>query len=288
MPDILSRPLLGTMLILLWFGVARAAVPAGTVVGVSGQCFVQAEGKRTPLKLGDAVHVADILDAPAGAKLKLRMNDGSVLSVAAGSQLTIGAYTGDANGKRQDVELSLAQGLMRAVVASVEHPATFEVKTAVGTAGVRSTDWFIEAQPGTTKVGVLIGSVSLMSNGTGVAVTVPARSGASVAAGQNPAAPRAWHQSEFNALIARTEQPHRRTTRPNQPPQGYIPSPGPAPQPQPEYSPGPGGYPPYPGGSPSGRYGSRPGGAYQPPFGGRGRNPGGTGSPSTPGGRGYQ
>ena len=220
MRGLLLRILNGAILLLLVsFASAMAATPAGSVVAIAGQCFVQSEGKRTPLKLGDTVNIADTLDVPANAKLKLRMNDGSVLSIAAGSQVTIAAYTIDADGKRHDVELSLTQGLMRAVVAPLDRPARFEVKTAIASATVRSTDWFIEAEPGVVTAAVLVGSVALTGTATGASVDIAARHGASVEAGQNPTLPRLWRQAEFNALIARTEParpraPPRRATHP--------------------------------------------------------------------------
>ncbi len=306
MSNVLARAALGITLLVLWGSEARSAVSAGTVVAISGQCFLEAEGKRTPLKLGEPVHVADTVDVSAGAKLKLRMNDGSVLSVASGSQLTIAAYTVDADGKRHDVELSLGQGLLRAVVAPVDRQTVFEVKTGVGSAAVRSTDWFIEAQPGETTVAVLAGSVALTSGATGAAVTIPAGSGASVAAGEDPAPPRAWRRAEFNALTARTEPPQpapprRAPTRRREPgEEEYAPSPNPAPQSPPGgYYPGPGGYEGPPGGGytpnqggPGPGYGSGPGGGYgsggyQGPSGGYGQNPGGAGTSPTPGRRGY-
>jgi hypothetical protein len=288
MPNRLARPLLGTALLLLWLGVAKAADTAGTVVAVGGQCFVQTDGKRIPLKAGDTVHVTDVLDVPASAKLKLRMTDGSIVSLASDSQLTISAYTIDADGKRREVALSLTQGLLRAVVAAVDRPSTFEIKTAVGAAGARSTDWFVEAQPGLTVVGVLSGSVALTSNSTGHEVVIPAGSGASVAAGQDPTAPRAWRRAEFNALVVRTEQAAtRRPVRPTKPVERTEPEEEYNPAPQPPaggYSPGPGGYGSPPGGSyspyPGGGY---PGGTYQPPSGGYGRSPGGGYNPGSGG-----
>jgi hypothetical protein len=317
MPRVLARAALGFMFVLLWSGAARPAVLAGTVVAISGQCFVEAEGKRTPLKAGDTVNVADTIDVPASAKLKLRMNDGSIVSVASGSQLTIAAFTVDADGKRHDAQLSLAQGLIRALVAPVDRPSTFEVKTGVGSAGVRSTDWFVEMQPGEMAVAVLAGSVALASSATGAEVTIPAGSGADVAAGADPTQPRVLRKAEFAALSARTDfpqaaapaprRPARRAEPDLDPTEQNTPSPGPSPQPPGGgYNPGPGGYdaPPGggyspnpggypgggygsgPGGSPGGGYGSGQGGGYQPPSGGSGRNPGGTTSP-TPGTRGY-
>jgi hypothetical protein len=247
-------------------------------VAVSGQCFVQTEGKRIPLKAGEPVRVADVVDVPAGAKLKLRMNDGSVLSVASGSQLMIAVYNVDADGKRHNVELSLGQGLLHAIVAPADRPTTFEVNTAVGSAGVRSTDWFIEAEPGSMLVGVLSGSVTLTSKATGAEVLIPAGSGhARLRRGPYDAA-CVWRKAEFNALIARTELPAPAAPRrPAQQPRQREPSeqeytPPPAPAPQPQYNPGqynPGQYnPPYnPGGGGYGPAPSRgyPDGAYEPP-----------------------
>jgi hypothetical protein len=193
----------------VWLGLyaaAAAAAPgpqAGEVLVMSGQCIVESEGQRNPLKPGDAVHVGDTVDVPQGAKLKLRMKDGSVVSAASGSRLTIDAY--EAGGAGRDAKLSLAAGLLRAVVAPLAQPSRFEVQTATGVAAVRSTDWFIEATPGATQVGVLRGAVNLSSAATGRSVTIPARWGARVEAGKNPVPSRVWAQSEFDAVIARTD-----------------------------------------------------------------------------------
>jgi hypothetical protein len=183
------------------------AAGAGSVVGVVGQCIVQRDGRPTPLKLGDAVAVSDTIDVPADGKLKLRMSDGSVVSLAAGTRMTVAAYQTDAAGQRQNAQLSLSQGLIRAVVAPVAHPTTFEVSTAVGTAAVRSTDWFIEAKSGSAQVGVLSGSVVLNSGATHREVTIPARWGARLEAGRDPVEARVWAPQEFQAVITRTDVP---------------------------------------------------------------------------------
>jgi hypothetical protein len=184
-----------------------AAASAGSVVGLVGQCVAERGGGSVPLKLGDSVAVADTIDVPADGKLKLRMDDGSVISLAAGTKMTLAAYQTDAAGKRQTAQLSLAQGLLRAVVAPVDHPSSFEVSTAVGTAAVRSTDWFIEAKPGAAQVGVLSGSVVLSSAATGRGVTIPARWGARLEAGRDPVDARVWAPQEFQAVITRTDVP---------------------------------------------------------------------------------
>jgi hypothetical protein len=121
-----------------------------------------------------------------------------------------------------------ASGLLRAVVASVEHPSSFEVSTAVGTAAVRSTDGFIEAKPGSSQVGVLSGTLVLSNAATRRAITIPARWGARLEAGRDrvearvwaparwgarleagrdPVEARVWAPQEFQAVMSRTDLP---------------------------------------------------------------------------------
>lgn len=181
------------------------ATPAGSVLAMMGECFREAPGgARQTLKLGDAIEIGDSIDVPQGARLKLRMADGSVLSAAPGTRVTLAAYAVDDQQKSRDVKLALGSGLLRAVVSSFGQPSRFEVETATGVAAVRSTDWFVDAQAGSTQVGVLEGAVSLTSRATSRMVTIPARWGARVEAGRNPVPARVWSSQEFDDVIART------------------------------------------------------------------------------------
>jgi hypothetical protein len=188
-------------------GAASAPAQAGEVLALFGQCFVEIAGRRDPLKLGDPVHAGDTLDVAAGAKLKLRMKDGSVIAVASGSRVTIAEYRVGENGESRDAILSLGEGLLRAVVSRLTGPPHFEVETATGVAAVRSTDWFIEAKPGSTQVGVLDGRVSLKSAATGQEIVIPGRWGARVEAGRDPVPARVWTEAEFADFIQRTNLP---------------------------------------------------------------------------------
>ena len=249
-----ALPTLAVLLLWLFAGVAQAGPLAGSVVGIAGQATVDRSGQRYGLRLGDPVYVDDAFQIPAGAKLKLRMNDGSVLSLAPGTSLRIDAYALDTSGRR----LSVGQGLVRAATAPAGGPSNFEIDTAVGTSGARSTDWFVEAASGSEQVAVLSGSVSLTSRSTGRGVLIPPGFGSQVAAGRDPTPPRPVSQAEFGALIARTEGA------------GAAPAPS-----YPPPGPSPGYYPPrgtiqLPFPVPGGDRGGRPG---APPSGGREGNP---------------
>jgi hypothetical protein len=117
------------------------------VLALFGQCSGENGGGRVLLKLGDAVYVGETLEAAAGAKLKLRMNDGSILALAPEGRLTITDYRVGDHGESRDATLSLGAGLLRAVVSPLNGSSHFEVDTATGVAAVRSTHWFIEARP---------------------------------------------------------------------------------------------------------------------------------------------
>ena len=186
--------------LMLWAG-AAAATPAGTVVVVSGSCTDHGR----VLKRGDAVQISDTVDVPAGGNLTLQMADGSVISVAPGSSMTVASY--NIGGSGRHVKLSLTQGLLRAHVTPVTGPSTFEVSTAVGTASVGSdsADWFIKAQAGSAQVGVLAGSVDFTSTVTGQSVSIPAHWGTSLETGRAPVLPRVWAKKEFDAVIRLTE-----------------------------------------------------------------------------------
>jgi hypothetical protein len=87
----MRRKLVGVVFVILglmiWTG-GGVATPAGTVAVVSGSCTDHGH----VLKAGDAVQIGDTLEVPVGSHLKLRMVDGSVISVAPGSSITVERY----------------------------------------------------------------------------------------------------------------------------------------------------------------------------------------------------
>ena len=118
--------------------------------------------------------------------------------------MTIADYRVGNGGESRDATLSLGAGLLRAVVSTLKGSPHFELDTATGVAAVRSTDWFIEAKPGSTQVGVLEGRVSLKSVATGKEIVIPAHWGARVEAGRDPVPARVWSGAEFDDFIRRT------------------------------------------------------------------------------------
>jgi hypothetical protein len=190
--------------LLLGAQTAIAAGPAGQVIALAGPCFAVSGGRQRPLTTGAAVGAGDTVETPAGARLKLRMSDGSIIALASGSEVTIRDYAVDASGQRRNAVLWLGSGLLR-VLATAGDSDRFAVESAVGVASARSTDWFISAVRGAAQVGVLNGSVILTSRATGRSVTIPARWGTRLEAERDPVSPRTWSPEEFDDVIARTK-----------------------------------------------------------------------------------
>ena len=189
----------------LWSIAAVAAPQAGTVLTLRGDCTAATGPDRRTLALGGPIYVGDAVETAGEARLKLRMIDGTIISVASGSKLTVTDYASQQGGDNRNVELSLVSGLLRSVVSKVAGPARFEVDTAAGVAAVRGTDWFVRIlEGGTTQVGVLTGRVELRSRATDRAVSIPAHWGAKLQAGKDPTPPRRWMDSEFADVIQRT------------------------------------------------------------------------------------
>jgi hypothetical protein len=195
----LGRPLFAMVGLVFWAGSA-AAMPAGTVIAVSGPCTDHGH----VLERGDMVQVGDTVDVPAGGHLQLQMPDGSMISVAPGSSMAMASY--NISGAGRYVKLFLAQGLLRAHVIPVRGPSAFEVSTAVGTASVRSdsADWFVKAQAGSAQVGVLAGMVDLTSAATRHSVSIPSHWGTRNEARRDPVLPRRWARREFITVIRLT------------------------------------------------------------------------------------
>jgi len=100
---------------------AQTAQQAGMVVAASGQCFAEAGGQRRALRIDDPIYLGETVDVSAGAKLQLRMADGSIISLASGSRLKINNFGIDTVGQKRDARLTLTTGLFRAVVSPLRN-----------------------------------------------------------------------------------------------------------------------------------------------------------------------
>ncbi|MBV8775700.1 MAG: FecR domain-containing protein [Alphaproteobacteria bacterium] len=179
------------------------AAASGQVLALRGTVTIENDGKRRATAVGDPVGAGDTIDVSEASKVRLRMDDGSMITVAAASKLTIDSYEVDGRGARQNARLTLSSGLLHAVVSAGGSAPNFEVESTFGAAAVRGTDLYVDAQPGKTEVYVLTGEVTLADADHRDRVTIPQMSWSSAEAHKAPNPPRPAPKERLAALAER-------------------------------------------------------------------------------------
>ena len=192
---------------------AAAAAPAiGKVVKLRGNAFLQRDDARTPLAVGAELRTGDLVITLADARAKLAFLDGSTVSLSEFTKLTLDQFAFDAAAAARDAAMTLETGVLRAVVAKAKTGSRFEIATGTAVAGVRSTDWIVEAEGARTRVYVLEGAVDVADRGSSMRslpsiaqedrlILKPGRV-AKVDGGKPVSG--AWDQGKLDALIAQT------------------------------------------------------------------------------------
>jgi ferric-dicitrate binding protein FerR (iron transport regulator) len=158
-------------------GQITAAVPKEYIVRARQQ---QSEGRA-----GDEIQWEDLLRTEPRGRVRLVLDDGSILNIGSDSRLKVIRH--DAQTQQSDLEMRY--GRLRAQVVKLSRPnSRFEIRTATAVCGVLGTDFYVEANAKTTRVVVFKGVVKvtplLVGAVTGVASGgTQAGSGASGQAG---------------------------------------------------------------------------------------------------------
>ena len=143
-----GRPGTALLLALLAASGAQAAESVGSVAALEGSADVQHPGQtaRVPLHPADGVLLDDALRTGDASKMKLLFRDDSVLTLAAGSELTV---TREIVGPASATATHDVIGTVRAVVTDrYKTPgSSFEVETPTAIAGVRGTGFIVRYEP---------------------------------------------------------------------------------------------------------------------------------------------
>lgn len=110
------------------------------------------------LKAKDQVNWNDLLKTDSGGRMRIGLDDGSILSVGTNSQMRVLRH----DAKLQQTQLELSYGKLRSQVAKLTRQGSqFEVRTPTAVAGVIGTDFYLEVTPTGTRLVVYEGVVLL-------------------------------------------------------------------------------------------------------------------------------
>ncbi len=127
-------------------GGALAAEPVGTISGVVGSAkLIRVSGGVEPAHFDKKVFDGDAVETAAGGKVRVELNDRSVLTIAPDSRVAVETRaSGDRAGRRRTL-LNLMYGRVRAKVDKANKRdgtgSAFQVRTKSAVAGVRGTDF---------------------------------------------------------------------------------------------------------------------------------------------------
>ncbi len=177
---------------------AAAPTLGGEITLLKGPATVTQDGQTVRLYPGASVIVGDQLRTGKGARLKLRMIDGTEISLGENTEFIVREYE-----MRESAGigvLELTKGFFRAVTGKITklRDNSFQVKTPLAIIGVRGTDFWGEQHPSRLRVAMLSGTAITVSNDYGKVEITEAGFGTSItAANQAPREPFRWAPEEL-------------------------------------------------------------------------------------------
>ena len=190
----------------------RAQTPAlGTVEVLVGNAVVtrQETGEAEPLTVGAELFEGDRIRTETGARLRLTLRDGSVLTCGEATGLILDRALYAPERASQSYLARVSFGIVRAVVELLASPSALEMQTNTAVISVRGTEWIAEVERAATAIVALDGEVAVRNVDPAVpgAVTLGPGEGVTVEAGAPPPAPTVWGDARRNSFIERTTVP---------------------------------------------------------------------------------
>jgi hypothetical protein len=122
--------------------------PIGRILAVQGSAtiehnaliIVQASlAASAPPRAGDAVYQGDVIRTGADGKVEVVFSDGTAFNVARNARIELNEFIYDPNSKSNSTKMSLTKGTLTFVAGQVAKSGSMQVKTPVGTMGIRGT-----------------------------------------------------------------------------------------------------------------------------------------------------
>ena len=180
------------------------------VTAIRGDANIDREGKKIPIKFGTQVEQVDTIITSATAKLQIRFEDGTIITVGKDSNISMKDYKFDpVNKENNKASFGIDKGLFKVVTGKIGkmNPDKFKLKTQTATMGIRGTELSINDKgPAGTVVGCSQGAITVTSNDTGATVPVSAGKMTDVAPGKDPAPARAYNPTELGGADEDTKE----------------------------------------------------------------------------------
>lgn len=192
-------------LLSILFLCSAQAESIGTVSVVSGDVSWTRNGVPVQLQRGDALAAGDVVVTGTGARVVLRMNDGSAVTLGAVTNFRIAEWRYTAGADNNSALFELTEGAFRFVTGLItrQQNPDLVVRTPSAAIGIRGTDfWGGYLDPGTLDVLLVDGEHALeIRNAKGSALIHEAGYGVTVSKNAAPTAPIKWGIPKLNRAL---------------------------------------------------------------------------------------
>ncbi|UAA39873.1 FecR domain-containing protein [Paraneptunicella aestuarii] len=145
---------------------AQAATTAGKTMVVKGdvQAF-ETEADSRQLQRRSPIYDIDTVTTKANSKAQFRMTDGTLLALKESSQILISEYQYEPGNEGNSAVIELVEGGLRSVTGAIKsNNGSYQLKTPVGSIGIRGTHFEIELINGDMFLAVWDGAIDVTVN----------------------------------------------------------------------------------------------------------------------------
>ena len=189
-----------------------SAQDIGDVIVAFGSTELQRDGQTLRLKRGDKIKQEDRVVTGKDARLMVRMNEDSIITLGENTQMLFNSWSYKNNQADNHGHLELLDGVFRFVTGKITQQPNpdLSVKTPVATMGIRGTDFFGEyLNAGVLDAALLQGEHRLeISNTFGTVNITEAGYGVSVATGSKPDTPIKWSSEKIQRALQAVAVPN--------------------------------------------------------------------------------
>lgn len=189
---------------MIGFGVVFGAV--GKISVASGEASIQRGTQTIPATTNTPLEQKDVINTKEGAKLQVILNDSTVITIGAGTTVSVDEYVDTGDDKK--VEIGIAKGVFKSITGQIgkANPDKFKLETRTTTIGIRGTTIAGNIQENQNTIACTDGAAIVTEKSTGVTVELPAGSITQVTPGAPPAPPRAYTPQDLQAVDPERQQ----------------------------------------------------------------------------------
>lgn len=144
------------------------AKDVATITGLKGKAFVDRDGQKIELNLGDKLKEKDIVLTKEKTKVQVIFKDETIITIGKNSTFAINEYLFEEN-QEPVAKFGMINGAMRAITGKIGKvaPDKFMVKTKTATMGIRGTNFsVIVGEDGSYQAYCTYGAISVTIKGS--------------------------------------------------------------------------------------------------------------------------